>query len=45
LFSVPWETGKLVDLLNPGQLFTIQSHKVEIQTPATWGRILGWESR
>jgi glycosidase len=45
LFSVPWETGKLVDILNPGQLFTIQSHKVEIQTPATWGRILQWESR
>ena len=45
LLPVPWETGKLVDLLNPGQSFSIQSHKVEIQTPATWGRILGWESR
>lgn len=42
LLSVPWQDGKLVDLLNPGQSYTIQSQKAEVQIPATWGRILRW---
>ena len=44
LERLPWQGGRLRDLLNPGESFQVENGHLDIAIPPTWGRILRWEN-
>ncbi|QRN82699.1 alpha-glucosidase C-terminal domain-containing protein [Chloroflexota bacterium] len=40
LERLPWQGGKVHDLLNPGETFQIEQDQLNLSVPPTWGRIL-----
>ena len=44
LERLPWQGGRLQDLLNPGETFQIVDGHLSVTIPPTWGRILRREN-
>ncbi len=44
LEGLPWQSGRLVDGLNPGETFRIEGGQLSLTVSPTWGRILHWEN-
>lgn len=43
-FVVPWESGSLADVLDPDYHIEVNQGHVEVNIPATYGRLLVWNS-
>lgn len=41
---LPWGHGQMVDLLNPGECFTITQNAIRLKLYPCWGRILQWQA-
>ena len=44
LEQLPWQSGRLRDMLNAGESFQIEAGRLRLSVPPTWGRILKWEN-
>ncbi len=42
--DLPWQTGRLRDVLNNNEVFTIENKRVNLKLSSSWGRILDYSN-
>ncbi|MDT8380944.1 MAG: alpha-amylase family glycosyl hydrolase [Brevefilum sp.] len=42
--DLPWQTGRLRDVLNNNEVFTIENNRVNLKLSPSWGRILDYSN-
>jgi hypothetical protein len=42
--DLPWQTGRLRDVLNNNEVFTIENKRVNLKLSPSWGRILDYSN-